>query len=121
MALQGVMLFVKDLAQMTEFYRDVLHLRPIETTRLDNWVEFEGDGGRFQLHAIPAAIAAGIQIDSPPRPREQGGVKLTFAVRDVASTLKTISAMGLPLLARPWGDTDAVDPEGNVFGLQTIA
>jgi hypothetical protein len=42
-------------------------------------------------------------------------------VRDVASTLQTISAMGLPLLQRPWGDTDAVDPEGNVFGLQKIA
>ena len=124
MALQGVMLFVKDLARMTEFYRDVLRLQPIEATRLDNWVEFEGDGGRFQLHAIPPPAGGdggGRAIDSPPRPREQGGVKLTFAVRDVASTLETISAMGLPLLARPWGDTDAVDPEGNVFGLQRIA
>jgi hypothetical protein len=25
--------------------------------------------------------------------------------------------MGLPLLQRPWGGTDAVDPEGNVFAL----
>jgi catechol 2,3-dioxygenase-like lactoylglutathione lyase family enzyme len=121
MGLQGVMLFVKDLERMTTFYRDVLRLQPVEATRLDNWVEFEGSGGRFQLHAIPAAIAATIQIDSPPRPREQGGVKLTFAVRDVAATLQTIAAMGLPLLERPWGGTDAVDPEGNVFGLQTIA
>ncbi len=121
MGLQGVMLFVKDFERMTTFYKDVLALQPIEATRLDNWVEFEGNGGRLQLHAIPAALAANIQIDSPPRPREQGGVKLTFAVRDVASTLQTISAMGLPLLERTWGDTDAVDPEGNVFGLQKSA
>jgi len=25
--------------------------------------------------------------------------------------------MGLPLLRRPWGGTEAVDPEGNVFAL----
>ena len=50
-------------------------------------------------------------------PREQGGIKLTFIVRDVHSTLERITAMGLPLLQRPWGGTDAVDPEGNIFAL----
>ena len=70
---------------MTAFYREVLGLRPIEETRLPDWVEFHG-GTRFSLHAIPAAIAAGIAIESPPRPREQGGVKLTFAVEDVEAT-----------------------------------
>jgi catechol 2,3-dioxygenase-like lactoylglutathione lyase family enzyme len=119
MSLQGVMLFVKDLDRMTAFYRDVLELEPIEETRLDNWVEFTGDGTRFLLHAIPPAIASGIQIDSPPRAREQGGVKLTFAVRDVDATLEKLAAIGPPLLARPWGDTEAVDPEGNVFALRT--
>jgi catechol 2,3-dioxygenase-like lactoylglutathione lyase family enzyme len=82
MSLQQVMLFGKDLDRMTEFYRDVLELEPIEHTRLNNWVEFSGDGARFSLHTIPPAIASGIQIDSPPRASEQAGVKLTFAVRD---------------------------------------
>jgi predicted enzyme related to lactoylglutathione lyase len=116
MRLRGAMLFVKDLGRMSAFYRDVLGLTPNEETRLDDWVEF--GPGAFSLHAIPSAIAAGIQIESPPRPREQGGVKLTFEVRDVAATLTTIEAMGLPLLRRPWGGTEAVDPEGNVFALQ---
>jgi len=115
--LDGAMLFVKDLEGMTAFYRDVLGLQPVEETRLDNWVEFRSNGVRFSLHAIPTAIAAGIHVDSPPRPREQGSTKLTFAVRDVDSTLKKIEQMGLPLLHRPWGGTDAVDPEGNVFAL----
>ncbi len=118
MALQSVMLFVKDLDRMRAFYQDVLDLQPIEETRLDNWVEFTGDGARFSLHAIPTAIASNIQIDSPPRPREQGGVKLTFAVRNVDATLARIAALGLPLLTRPWGETEAVDPEGNVFALR---
>lgn len=117
MPLSGAMLFVKDLPRLTAFYRDVLGLHPIEETRLPDWVEFGGDGARFSLHAIPPAIAAGISIDSPPRPRGGGGVKLTFAVRDVEATLASIEAMGLPLLKRPWGGVEAVDPEGNVFAL----
>jgi catechol 2,3-dioxygenase-like lactoylglutathione lyase family enzyme len=117
MQLDGAMLFVKDLDRMTAFYRDILQLQPVEDTRVDNWVEFKGHGARFSLHAVPPAIAASIHIDSPPRPREQGGIKLTFIVRDVHSTLERIAAMGLPLLQRPWGGTDAVDPEGNVFAL----
>lgn len=119
MGLQSAMLFVKDLDRMRAFYQDVLELQPIEETRLDNWVEFTGDGTRFSLHAIPPAIASNILIDSPPRPREQGGVKLTFAVRDVDATLERLAALGLPLLTRPWGDTEAVDPEGNVFALRS--
>ncbi len=118
MPLAGVMLFVKDLPRLTAFYREVLGLQPIEATRLPDWVEFGGHGARFSLHAIPSSIAAGITIDSPPRAREQGGTKLTFAVRDVEATLASIQAMGLPLLRRPWGAVEAVDPEGNVFALQ---
>jgi len=112
------MLFVKDLGRMTAFYSEVLGLQPHPDTRLDNWVEFRDGASHFSLHAIPAAIAAGIQIESPPRAREQSAAKLTFEVRDVAATLTKIEAMGLPLLRRPWGGTEAVDPEGNVFALQ---
>jgi catechol 2,3-dioxygenase-like lactoylglutathione lyase family enzyme len=117
MRLDGAMLFVKNLDRMTAFYRDVLGLQPVEGTGRDDWVEFAGDGVRFSLHAIPSAIAAGIRIDSPPRPREQSNAKLTFAVQDVDTTLRRIEQMGLPLLRRPWGSTEAVDPEGNVFAV----
>jgi len=117
MRLDGTMLFVKDLDRMTAFYRDVLGLEPIEETRLENWVEFRHHGVRFSLHAIPSNIATEIRIDSPPRPREQSSVKLTFAVDSVDTTLQKIEQMGLPLLRRPWGGTEAVDPEGNVFAV----
>ena len=111
------MLFVKDLERMTAFYRDVLGLEPVAETRLDDWVEFAGSGVQFSLHAIPEAIAGSIHIDSPPRVRDQGASKLTFAVQDVDATLRRIEAMGLPVLRRPWGGTEAVDPEGNVFAV----
>jgi predicted enzyme related to lactoylglutathione lyase len=117
MGLHSAMLFVKDLSRMTAFYSDVLGLTPNQETRLENWIEFSDSASRFSLHAIPDAIASGIQIESPPRPREQGGTKLTFAVQDVDATLQKIEAMGLPLLRRPWGSTDVCDPEGNVLAL----
>ena len=116
MRLRSAMLFVKDLGRMTAFYADVLGLRPNEETRLDSWVEFRD--AAFALHAIPGAIAAGIQNESPPRAREQSAAKLTFEVQDVEATLTKIEAMGLPVLRRSWGGTEAVDPEGNVFALQ---
>jgi len=117
MTLSGAMLFVKDLERMTAFYTDVLGLKAVAATRLDTWVEFESAGSRFALHAIPAGTAAGITIDSPPVPREQSAMKLTFTVADVDGTLARIKAMGLPLLQRPWGEIEATDPEGNVFAL----
>lgn len=52
------------------------------------------------------------------RVREQHATKLMFDVRDVEATLAKIEAMGLPLLRRPWGGTEAVDPEGNVFAVR---
>ena len=96
MPFHGAMLFVKDLGRMTAFYRDVLGLTPVEETRLDDWVEFSGKGSRFALHAIPPAIAAGVEIASPPRAREQSPIKLTFDVPDVDAALARIEAMGLP-------------------------
>lgn len=117
MRLHGAMIFVKDLAGMTAFYRDVLGLTPNEETRLDDWVEFRDGASHFSLHAIPAPIAAGIQIESPPRAREQSAAKLTFEVQNVEATLTKIEAMGLPVLRRSWGGTEAVDPEGNVIAL----
>ena len=92
----------------------MLGLQPVEETRLDNWVEFSGPGSRFSLHAVPPAIAAGIEIESPPRARDQGATKLIFDIMDVEATLAQIEALGLPLLRRPWGETEGVDPEGNV-------
>ena len=112
------MLFVKDLERMTAFYSDVLGLTVVPETRLANWVEFRSNGSRFSLHAIPADIAAGITIETPPAPRERSVARLTFQVADVEATLARIEAMGLPLLRRPWGRVDAVDPEGNVFALE---
>jgi catechol 2,3-dioxygenase-like lactoylglutathione lyase family enzyme len=118
MRLDHAMLFVKDLEVMTAFYRDVMGLKPVEATRLPDWVEFEAGGTRFALHAIPAHIAEGVRIEAPPRPREQDPCKLIFSVENLDAEETRLSARGVALLHRPWGGWDAVDPEGNVLGMR---
>lgn len=111
------MLFVKDLDLVAAFYENTLGPKPVEETRLPNWVEFESGAIRFALHAIPAEIAESIQIASPPLARETNPVKLSFEVDDVAAERMRLESLGVTILERPWGACDGVDPEGNVFGI----
>ena len=102
---------------MTRFYSEVIGLKPVEATRLPDWVEF--DAGAFSLHAIPADIVRDIQISTPLVPREQQSCKLLFDVDDLDAELARLTALGVPILHRPWGGWDAVDPEGNVLGVRS--
>ena len=111
------MIYVKDLHRMAAFYGGTLGLKPIEETRMENWVEFEAGAARFSLHAIPAGIANQIEIASPPSPRETNPVKLSFEVDDVASECRRLESLGVPIIRRPWGSYDGIDPEGNIFGI----
>ncbi len=117
MRLGTVMLYVKDLARMRQFYGGLLGVQATEDT--EAWAAFDGGGTRFALHAIPEEIAAQIAIDSPPAPREDGAVKLIFEVKDVEAERARLEALGARMVRRPWqrpGEAcDAVDPEGNVF------
>jgi len=98
------MIFVVDLERMTAFYRDVMGLEPVEATRREDWVEFETDGGApFSLHAIPAAIAGGVETPSPPVPRDQASCKLTFVAADLAAERTRLQGLGVTVLDRPWG------------------
>ncbi|MCA3254301.1 MAG: VOC family protein, partial [Alphaproteobacteria bacterium] len=95
MRLTGAMLFVRDLAAMTAFYRDVMGLTVDEATRTDRWVAFHagpegggmGAGAALSLHAIPPEIAATFEIATPAEAREDAACKLLFAVEDMAATL----------------------------------
>jgi len=73
------------------------------------------------LCAIPADIAANVEIACPPVPREDEPVKLIFEVDDVEGERERLESLGILTVRRPWQETgkacDAVDPEGNIFQL----
>ena len=117
MRLTRAMIFVKDLPRMEAFYAGTLGLKPVEATRLNNWVEFAAGPAGFSLHAIPGHIARQIQIATPPQPREQTALKLSFEVDDIVAERERLKSLGVTILERPWGACEVVDPEGNIFGI----
>jgi len=121
MRMDRAMLFVRDLGEMTAFYRDVIGFRPIDETARDDWIEFDAGGMPFALHAIPGHIASTISVSSPPVARESQNCKLIFAAEDPDREKTRLEAAGVTILRRSWGGWDAVDPEGNVFGVRAAA
>jgi catechol 2,3-dioxygenase-like lactoylglutathione lyase family enzyme len=117
MRLNRAMIYVKDIDRMAAFYGNTLGLKPIEETRLENWVEFTAGPTTFALHAIPSETADQIEISSPPRPRENNPVKLSFEVDDLASERQRLESLGVTFVQRPCGSHDGMDPEGNIFGI----
>jgi len=121
MRLDHAMIFVKDLERMTRFYCDVVGLTPTDVGETPGYVEFSSDMICFALHAVPAHEAALLDISHPPTPREHQPFKLTFAVDNVDQELIRLEGLGVPILRRPWGGWDFVDPEGNVLGVRSQA
>jgi catechol 2,3-dioxygenase-like lactoylglutathione lyase family enzyme len=114
MQLDGVMLFVAELEPMVAFYRDVVGFRPIEETRMEDWVEFDTGAARFALHQIPRHIG----VTPSPRPREAGTCKPIVAVADLTAARERLAAAGAPILDRPGGGWDFADPDGKVLGVR---
>ena len=100
------MLFVKDLPRMAAFYSEVLGL-PLKS-QSETWVEFEG----FALHAIPAAIAAEIEILSPPAAREEMPFKPVFEVEDVAAEIERLDRERSAAIA--WGQAKETELLGEL-------
>ena len=122
MRLHSAMLYVKDLDRMKRFYADLLGVQPANPDGTDACAAFEDGGHCLVLHAIPAHIAATIEIASPPVPRENQAVKLIYEVADVERERERLESLQHQTIRRPWqkpGEAcDAVDPEGNIFQLR---
>lgn len=124
MKLHTAMIFAKDMARMTAFYRDGVGLAFLADQSSEGWAVFAagaggGNGGvTLALHAIPAAIARRIEIADPPEARSESAKKLIFAAADLEQARAQLAAHGAVILeARRPGAFDALDPEGNVFGV----
>lgn len=114
--LARVVIFVKDLEVMRQFYCEKMGLLPILGSEQPGWIECDAGRARVALHAIPPAIADRILLADPVEPREENPVKLVFAVENVEAERARLVAHGVTMFAtKPWGACDGLDPEGNVF------
>ena len=116
----SVVVFAKDMDRLSEFYTAVIGMT--QTHRDDHHTILEVDYFQLVIHAIPAMIAAGIQITVPPQVREDTPIKVSLPVDSIhAARIKAAEfGGGLGTQANEWEGPgfracDGYDPEGNVF------
>jgi predicted enzyme related to lactoylglutathione lyase len=118
----GAVVFAKDFANLTRFYVQAFGLTPL--TRGNDHSVLGCEGFRLVVHQIPAETASGISIDNPPRRRERGAVKLSFAVDSLEQARRDVATLG-GIIDPPdteWSDGETTtckghDPEGNTFNV----
>ncbi|KAF1044254.1 MAG: hypothetical protein GAK35_01849 [Herbaspirillum frisingense] len=115
----GAVLFAKDVARLAAFYAQVLAVVPKHAEA--EKVVIEAEDFLLVIHAVPPAVAANVEIVSPPVLRENVPIKLFLPVRSLAQA--RISAQMLGGGMKPadaeWSGADfracdGFDPEGNV-------
>lgn len=107
--LRRVIVFTSRLAEMTDFYANILGLEVVG--REDGWVDFDAGPCGLALHAGPAKVGA-----RPP--------KLVFYAADVSAARAALLKKGLTT-AGPVKSTggfdmcDGKDPDGNRFQISS--
>jgi len=109
--------------RVSQFYSRVAGL--VVRNMEDGFVVLESSAFELVIVALPAQIAAQIQIASPPVKRQDTAIKLAFFVPSIANARSVAPGAGgaLNSLEREWQFQgarvcDGHDPEGNIFQLR---
>jgi predicted enzyme related to lactoylglutathione lyase len=118
----AAVLYTINLESIARFYGQVAGMR-VQRTDTDH-VVLEKDGFRLIVHQIPEEYAANVRIESPPRIRESGAIKLSLPVVSISNARQTAAQLGGCVYDadHEWeyeGSSvcDGWDPDGNVFQL----
>lgn len=118
-----VVVYAKDLQRLASFYQSALALAVAERAR--TFVVLHGQGFEVAIVAMPEAVAAAIELRSPPVPLEDTPIKASFLVPSIEARRGAVTGAGgtlkPPEAAWAWRGQvhlDGVDPEGNVFQLR---
>jgi len=121
----GAVVYAKDLQRLVRFYAGVCGL-PVVDAGPDHAL-LQSESCQLVLHALPEAIAAEIEITTPPQRREEQAIKLCFAVRSIAAARAQAPGLGGQIdgSEREWmfqgcRVCDGQDPEGNVIQLREL-
>jgi predicted enzyme related to lactoylglutathione lyase len=117
----GALLYALNLPEVSAFYREVLGMQLLHGAPTHHVIE--NADLQLVLHAIPAAIAAGITLATPPVPREDAALKLFFTVASFAVAEACILRLGGGMVPGEWPGPGFrirhfLDPEGNIFQLR---
>jgi predicted enzyme related to lactoylglutathione lyase len=116
----GAVVYAKNLQRLSDFYAQVIGLA-VQQAAQDH-VVLGAAGFELVIHAIPARIAATIEISSPPERRSETPIKLCFRVASLSAARAAAQRLGGQIVTDEQGWTfrgvqvcDGLDPEGNVF------
>ncbi len=122
----SAVVYAVDVSRLTAFYAQVAQL-PVLLVEPD-YALLASRTFELVIHAIPAQVAAQIEITVPPQRREDTPIKLGFLVASLAEARVRAAALGgqLDPVEREWAFRgsrlcDGHDPEGNVIQLREPA
>ena len=120
----GVVIYVKDLDRMRAFYETCFGMRRLEVEGKGLAV-LDGPGMELSLVVVPEAVAATIELTTPPHPRDGTPIKLSFEVSSIPGVAQLVTEAGGWIEPgerhwrfREWRHVDCLDPEGNVLQLR---
>lgn len=120
MAMNGCVIFAKDIRVMSDFYKAVLDMDVVESAKSHEVLS----NGSIELvvHGIPQKIASSITIDNPPVKRANTAIKPAFLVSSLDAVRNACKGTngGLKPKSGIWKIRgaqvlDGWDPEGNVI------
>lgn len=120
----GLFIYAKDKDRLANFYEEIAGLTRLSDT--PDMAVLDSPDIQLLVHGIPADIAAGITVTTPPTRREDTALKFFFTVSSLDETRLKAAALGGEVGKENWKGPgfvvcNAVDPEGNVFQVREIS
>lgn len=114
-------MFTCDLERVAAFYAAAMGMRREPSSDAGFVIMRASDGADVALHAVPDHVRAEIELQDPPRWREDTAYKLCFETDDLQAQRQAILDHG-GQAKEPWSWDDkdfceCTDPEGNVIQL----
>lgn len=117
----GLFVYAVDAERIARFYEIVGGMRRLHAR--EELIVLQSADIQLLVHQIPAEIAAGITIASPPARRENAALKFFFTVADLHAARSIAATLGGEVFNENWRGPgfvacNAMDPEGNVFQIR---
>ena len=120
----AAVMYARDLDRLVEFY--AAHGLTVDEAQSD-YAVLTGPQCELSIVQIPQNVAAQIEVQSPPRAREETPIKLVSVVSSIDEVLRVTGALGGRIKdgSKRWhfrghAVQDAIDPEGNVYQLREL-
>ncbi len=120
----GLFVYARDLERLAGFYQSLLGMARAHAA--PGLVVLRSPDLQIVVNAMPAHLAAQVQIASPPARRDDAAYKFFFTVPSLADAATLATTLGGEVLPEQWRGPgfvvrNAVDPEGNIFQLRESA